>query len=282
MQTGLNNERDLPDALVIGPMRSATTWIHRYLKSRDDVCLPTDVKETFFFDRRFSKGLGWYSRHFRSRQSSKFRTTVEVGPSYFHSKEAPTRIRDVLGQIPLIVVYRDPVERSFSHFAHLRRYGFTNLPLREATEEFPEVLAASKYAEQLERWVEHFEEDCIRILRLQTLKDSPVQFAASLNQALRLPKQTVPEELRTPVNQSTVPESNFFAGVAWRVADILRGWRLHKVVELAKQAGVKDAVMESTAGERSEMSESERMWLREQLEEDMRRAPEILSEIEDK
>ena len=124
-----------------------------------------------------------------------------------------------------------PVERSFSHFAHLRRYGFTNLPLREATEEFPEVLSASKYAKQLERWVNYFGVENIRVLRLQTLKDSPVQFAAGLNQALRLPKQPVPEELRTPVNQSTVPESNVLAGVAWRVADVLRGWRLHKVVE---------------------------------------------------
>ena len=89
-------------------MRSATTWIHRYLKSWDDVCLPTDVKETFFFDRRFTKGLGWYSRHFRGCQASKFRITVEVGPSYFHSEKAPARIRDVLGQIPLIVIYRNP------------------------------------------------------------------------------------------------------------------------------------------------------------------------------
>lgn len=282
MQVGSYNEEDLPDALIIGPMRSATTWIHRYLKSRDDVCLPSDVKETFFFDRRFEKGLSWYRRHFRDCQASKFRGTVEVGPSYFHSEEAPVRIRDALGQIPLIVIYRDPIERSFSHFAHLRRYGFTNLPLCEATEEFPEVLTASRYARQLERWVEHFGEGHINILRLQTLKDSPIQFAATLNQALSLPQQSVPEELKTPVNQSTVPESNVLAGVAWSIADMLRGWRLHKIVEWAKQVGVKDAVIESASEERSEMSESERTWLRKQLEEDMRRVPEVLLELEDK
>ena len=30
----------LPTALVIGPMKAGTTWIHEYLAWRGDVCLP--------------------------------------------------------------------------------------------------------------------------------------------------------------------------------------------------------------------------------------------------
>ncbi|MFB6286743.1 MAG: sulfotransferase domain-containing protein, partial [Candidatus Bipolaricaulia bacterium] len=182
-----STETKLPDALVIGPMRAATTWVHRYLKQRGDTCLPTDVKETFFFDRRFEKGLDWYAQHFQNCQNRESRIVMEVGSSYFHSDEAPERIRNTLGgSIPLIVIYRDPVERSFSHFAHLRRYGLTSLPLREAAEEFPEILAASRYAEQLRRWADYFGRDCLTILRLETLKDSSVQFARTLTQALNL------------------------------------------------------------------------------------------------
>lgn len=275
-----STETALPTALVIGPMRSATTWVHRYLKDRGDVCMPTDVKETFFFDRRFEKGLDWYARHFRNCQNRKARIVMEVGPSYFHSDKAPERIRDTLGDIPLVVIYRDPVERSFSHFAHLRRYGFTSLPLREATQEFPEILAASRYAEQLRRWADHFRRDRLSILRLDTLRTSPDQFAANLTEALGLPFVPVPEALRTPVNRSAVPESNVLAGVAWRVADVLRGWRLHKIVEWAKQIGVKEVAMSRTTETRSEMSKAERRWLREQLESDIQRTSQVLSEVE--
>ena len=275
-----STETALPTALVIGPMRSATTWVHRYLKDRGDVCMPTDVKETFFFDRRFEKGLDWYARHFRNCQNRKARIVMEVGPSYFHSDKAPERIRDALGDIPLVVIYRDPVERSFSHFAHLRRYGFTSLPLREATQEFPEILAASRYAEQLRRWADHFRRDRLSILRLDTLRTSPDQFAANLTEALGLPFVPVPEALRTPVNRSAVPESNVLAGVAWRVADVLRGWRLHKIVEWAKQIGVKEVAMSRTTETRSEMSKAERRWLREQLESDIQRTSQVLSEVE--
>lgn len=271
----------LPTALVIGPMRSATTWVYRYLKDRDDVCTPTDVKETFFFDRRYEKGLEWYERHFQNCQKEEGQLVMEVGPSYFHSQKAPQRIRDTLGRIPLVVIHRDPVERSFSHFAHLRRYGFTSLPLQEAVEEFPEILTASRYAEQIERWIHHFGTDPLTVLRLETLKTSPTQFAANLTESLGLSFEPVPEELESPVNRSTVPESNLLAGVAWRVADVLRGWRLHRVVEWAKQLGVKDVAMKKAKGTRSEMSEAEREWLREQLKDDMQRTSQVLLEVEE-
>jgi hypothetical protein len=90
----------------------------------------------------------------------------------------------------------------------------------------------------------------------------------------------VPEALRTPVNRSAVPESNVLAGVAWRVADVLRGWRLHKIVEWAKQIGVKEVAMSRTTETRSEMSKAERRWLREQLESDIQRTSQVLSEVE--
>ena len=278
---GSSSKGNLPDALVIGPMRSATTWVHRYLKTREDVCLPTDVKETFFFDRRFEKGIKWYKKHFKECENNKLKITIEVGPSYFHSEEAPGKIRDILGQVPLVVIYRNPIERSFSHYAHLRRFGFTSLPLREAVEEFPEILTASRYAEQLKRWIRHFGRSSLEILRLETLKESPAQFAINLTRALCLPKKSIPEDLKTPVNQSTIPKSNVLAGITWRVADALRGWRLHKIVEWAKKIGVKDAVMESASGERPGMSESERAWLRKQLKDDTELFPEMIPRIEE-
>lgn len=135
----------LPTALIIGPMKAGTTWIYDYLSWRGDVCLPQGVKETFFFDRNWDKGVTWYARHFHAHKTCDCEVIVEVAPSLFHHPDAPGYVRDTLGQVQLIVTIRDPVDRAWSHYQHLRSKGYTNSDLKIALVQFPEIVEASKY-----------------------------------------------------------------------------------------------------------------------------------------
>jgi hypothetical protein len=237
---------------------------------REDICLPRDVKETFFFDRRFEKGLDWYEYHFQSCSSGEVRHIIEVGPSYFHSPQAPERIKNVLGDIPLIVVFRNPVNRSFSHFVHLRQYGFTSLPLREALDEYPEIIEASKYARQLNRWMAFHSSSNIILLRHETMRETPDIFVRKLNDFLNLPHVEVPKGLRGPVNRSVSSKSNRLMGIAWRFADYLRGKKLHTIVEAAKRAGLKKLIMNDGGDESSiDLSRDDKIWLYRRLRDDM-------------
>lgn len=46
----------LPAVIFVGPTKCGTTWIDTYLREREEVVLPADCKETFFFDKAFNKG----------------------------------------------------------------------------------------------------------------------------------------------------------------------------------------------------------------------------------
>ena len=101
----------VPFALLIGPQRAGTTWVDRYLRSREDICLPDQVKEIFFFDRNYDRGLDFYKSHFKPDKNH--RLIMEITATAFDHPQAPQRIYDTFGKnIRLICPLRHPVIRS--------------------------------------------------------------------------------------------------------------------------------------------------------------------------
>lgn len=256
----------LPTALVVGPMRCGTTWLDRYLRAHPNVCMPDKVKETFFFDRRFEKGRSWYASHFDHCGTGGRPRVCEVGPSYFHHPEAPRRVAEILGTPTLVAVVRHPVERSYSHYLHLVRYGFTSLPLRDAVSEHPEILEASRYSDQLDRWRSHHDPHDVRLLAFDTLRSSSETFVEHLSDALDVRPVPIPEELKSPSNEGGVPRSGLAAKVGWKISDFLRERRLHGVVELAKEIGLKKLLFaKAEGGAKPELADEDRRWLQDRL-----------------
>lgn len=255
----------LPDALVIGPMKSGTSWIQDYLQARGDVALPNGVKETFFFDRRYRKGIRWYAAHFSQADPDTHSATVEVAPSYFHAPDAPARIHDVLGDIRLIVTLRDPVRRAWSHYLHLRRYGYTRAPLRKAVTRFPEILEASRYRSGLERWRAVFPRDRIWILRQEELATLPEKYAERLCAGLSIPAVAPPARMGKS-NEATLPRSFWLAAAGDRTAHFLRERRLYGFVNIAKRLGLKELFF-GRPGARPlpTLDEADSAWLAAQL-----------------
>lgn len=256
----------LPNAVIIGPMKSGTSWIQDYLRARGDVALPDGVKETFFFDRRFEKGSEWYAGHFRRMEPGRHKLVVEVAPSYFHSPDAPGRMHCVLGDVTLIVALRDPVRRAWSHYLHLRRYGYTAAPLRKAVRDFPEILEASRYKTCLARWEAFFPKQRIYILQQEELARSVEAYAQRLCYALAIPFVSPPESLRRRSNMAALPKSFLLAAVGDRTAHFLRARRMYGVVNFAKRAGLK-GVFFGRPGTRAlpRLEDSNAEWLSEQL-----------------
>lgn len=261
----------LPDALLIGPMKGGSTWIHDYLSSRGDVCLPAGVKETFFFDRRFDRGTAWYERHFDRYEPGRHRRTMELAPSYFHSPEAPERVRSVLGDVPLVVTVRDPIKRAWSHYLHLRRYGYTRDPLPEAAEDFPELLQASRYAACLERWQSSFGTGRLHILWQEVLASDPERYASELCAALDLPFEGLPEGAQGRSYEAAAAPVPWLAALGRRASYALRGRGFHGVVNVARRSGLYRLFFGSPGGDRlPELTGVDAEWLRVQLEPDFR------------
>ena len=55
----------LPNFLIIGAQKAATTWLARSLEQHQDVFMAPE-KEIHFFNHRFERGLEWYESRFNS------------------------------------------------------------------------------------------------------------------------------------------------------------------------------------------------------------------------
>jgi hypothetical protein len=64
--------------------------MRRVFKGR--INLPESVKETRFFDLRYTNWLHWCASHFREAQSDL--PTAEIAPNYVYSPDASFRIAE--------------------------------------------------------------------------------------------------------------------------------------------------------------------------------------------
>jgi hypothetical protein len=133
--------RVLPDFLIIGAQKAGTSSLYGYLVQHPDAMECADKEPNYFF-RHYDKGLDWYRSRFplslaaraRRRATGYDVLTGEATVSYLSSPDVPRRVFDVLPQVKLIVLLRDPVDRAYSHYNHRRRKGNEPRSFEEAVE----------------------------------------------------------------------------------------------------------------------------------------------------
>ncbi|XP_073997038.1 heparan sulfate 3-O sulfotransferase-B [Rhodnius prolixus] len=104
--------RRLPDALVIGVKKSGTRALLEFLRLHPDV--RAAGSEVHFFDRYYTKGFNWYRK--KMPPTLEGQVTMEKTPSYFVTKEVPSRVKQMNPKTKLLVVVRDPVTRAISDY----------------------------------------------------------------------------------------------------------------------------------------------------------------------
>lgn len=219
--------RVLPDFIVIGAAKSGTTSLYASLIEHPFVvpCSTTNAyfsntKEVRYFDYNFGRGRDWYRSHFPlEREREAFAQehgrpflTGEASPSYISFGRAAQRVRDLVPQAKLIAVLRNPVDRAYSQFQLSRREGLEDLDSFEEAARLeadrlrPELarmaadptyaswrfgkwsyLARSRYAEQLERWLEHFSREQFLFLKAEDLFAEPARTLDTVYDFLGLP-----------------------------------------------------------------------------------------------
>ncbi|HEY3011453.1 MAG TPA: sulfotransferase [Gemmatimonadales bacterium] len=228
--------RGLPSALIIGAQRSGTTSLFNYLVQHPDV-LPPFGKEIHYFDHHYARGVNWYRGRFPyTRQLRRGSMTIEASPYYLMHPLAPERAAQLLPQVKLIAVLRNPVDRALSHYQLEVRGGRESLSFAEAIELESERLAGEEerlrkdpqyysfnhhrysytrrglYLEQLRRWVQYFARSQLLVLQSEWLFRDPPAATAAVYRFLGLRdhrlerykpfyqgnyERAMPEELRT-------------------------------------------------------------------------------------
>ncbi|XP_061702609.1 heparan sulfate glucosamine 3-O-sulfotransferase 6-like [Syngnathoides biaculeatus] len=151
----------LPRAIIIGVKKGGTRALLEFLRIHPDV--RAAGAEPHFFDRFYDRGLEWY-RNLMPRTLDG-QITVEKTPSYFVTKEAPSRVCTLNRRTKLIVVVRDPVTRAVSDYAQTLSKNpalpsFQSLALRNASagpiDASWSAVRIGLYAQHLENWLRYF------------------------------------------------------------------------------------------------------------------------------
>ncbi|MGC8641122.1 MAG: sulfotransferase family protein [Isosphaeraceae bacterium] len=141
----------MPDFIIIGAMKSATTTLHEQLARQPGFRMSRPKEPNFFSDdRNFARGLDWYASCFAGAGDQQI-----VGETSTHYTKLPTyprtvlRMVRVLPRVKLIYVMRHPIDRLRSHYLHDVTVGRIKVGLEEAVDRYPDLVDYGRYSMQL-------------------------------------------------------------------------------------------------------------------------------------
>jgi Sulfotransferase domain len=200
--------RILPSFLLIGAQRGGTTSLFYYLRRHPHVARPS-TKEVHFFDDGFWRGVDWYRSFFATAAEQRLArlrggdlVAAEATPYYLFHPAVPERVAATMPSVRLVVLVRDPVDRAYSHYRKMRRMGLERLSFEDALAKEEQRLAGEEerlladphyrsphhrrhayvarglYADQLERWLEHFPPEQLLVLRSEDFFEGPAEVYA--------------------------------------------------------------------------------------------------------
>lgn len=225
----------IPLALVgVGPQRTGSTWLDQQLRQHPALALPNHVKETYFFDKHWDRGLADYRSHFPADAPA----WAEVGPTYFDDPDVPARIASVAPEARAVIPLRDPVRRAVSLWQHHLRKGRVPADFWAAAEVEPRILTAGDYAEHVARWIDTLGADRVLVLVLEEVHADPQAALDAIMTFAELQRIDASDSADAPVNAASAPRFPLLATVAARAVTALRDARLHRLVEVGKRLGL--------------------------------------------
>lgn len=229
--------RSLPTFMIIGAGKSGTTSLYEYLLQHPQIHM-SPVKETNFFALRGQKveqedtsedqmyHYPWsvtsdeaYIDLFKEGASKNARG--EVSPMYLYHPEAPGRIHELLPEVKLIAILRQPAERLYSRYMHL--WGEDRAPSNDLNAIFDkdsvwwkrdDLVREGFYGTYLQRYYDLFPSARIKVYLFEDLRKRPEELIKDLYHFCGVDDQFQPD-LEASFNVSGKPKN--------KVLDVLIG-----------------------------------------------------------
>ncbi len=170
-------ERDtsMPDFVVIGAMKCATSSLHDQLDRQDGISMSDPKEPNYFSDGpNFAKGIDWYRSLFSSMpigdlkgESSTHLTKYPVHP------DAAERMHESLPNAKLLYVMRDPIKRLVSQYIHEWSQSTISGDINQAIREHARLISYSSYAMQLDKYTRFYSRGQILPVFFERLMSEP-------------------------------------------------------------------------------------------------------------
>jgi hypothetical protein len=190
--------RRLPTFLLIGAMKAGTTSLFHYLGAHPQVATPQYKAPEFFIEEsNWHRGIDWYRRQFPPVGDDVL-AIGEASNSYTkfpRYRGVPGRIAEHLPDVRLVYVVRDPIARIRSHYETRAAEGSERAPFSEAVFSNPVYLDYSRYAMQIEQYLEHFPREQLLVVASEDLRASRQATVRSVYEFIGVDPDFVPDEL---------------------------------------------------------------------------------------
>jgi hypothetical protein len=220
-------ENRLPNLIIAGVNKAATTSLFMYLSAHPNVCMSSKKETGYFLHLRYGlemPPIEHYHRYFDHCTDQKY--ILEATGGYFYGgADVASAIQEVLNEPRIVIILRDPVLRLFSFYRFqksmlyldselsFREYVATceNMPLSERSKKHNNQywgIDGGFYSDYLEEWFNVFQEDEIRILFFEHLKSSPRSVLADLCEWLKIEHERYLASLHFSVENRTMAYRN--------------------------------------------------------------------------
>lgn len=189
----------IPNFFVVGAQKSGTTTIYALMRQHPELFLP-ELKESHYFslpapDHIFSDLAAERMNQTAVRSFEAYQALFknagpqlrgEVCPTYLYPEFSAKRISKAVPDAKIVIMLRNPVDRSFSAYRHMKARG------AEKASTFDEALAletahiddgwqdmghysrASRYFEQVKRYYDCFSSERIYITKFDDFVKDPI------------------------------------------------------------------------------------------------------------
>lgn len=166
-----------PNLFIIGGEKCGTTWLYDQLTNCPEIYTP-QIKEINFFNTHYSNGdlcknylngSAWYKSFFKEAKNEKY--LLDSSPMYLYDGEVPGRILKEVGRnIKIIVLVRDPIKRSISHFNMSYHKGDETRSISDSLGEVEgRYIQRSFYSKYIEKFVELFGRENVLVYKYEDI-----------------------------------------------------------------------------------------------------------------
>ncbi|WP_416768590.1 sulfotransferase family protein [Sulfurimonas sp. ST-25] len=225
----------LPNFLIVGAGKSGSTSLYHYINQHPEVYMPDNKEPNFLVSdyqrktntmcpsylddtRRMIYDIDSYQKLFNGVVNKKMIGEATVTYLYQY-EEAISKIKKYLGaDVKILIILRDPVERTFSNYAYACELGYEALSFREALDLEEERLrnnwssifayrGQSHYLNQVQAYLKAF--DNVHIVLTHELKKDPKHTMEKVFAFLGL--ENIPLDFNEVFNPSGIPRFQFIS-----------------------------------------------------------------------
>jgi len=196
----------LPSFLIIGAQKAATTFVQQCLAEHPDVFMAPG-ETSYFEDPDYHETKREEFEKLFKNASGKKAIGIKR-PSYLTKQECPLRIKQIIPHAKLIVILREPIERTISAYFHNITYGFVppepvekglgKLLDGKLKAEYPrsqEIIEFSFYCKHLKRYFELFDNKQILVLFYRDILRNKKKQIQKIYRFLEVDDAYVPQQI---------------------------------------------------------------------------------------